>query len=257
MKKVWFLIAAILLPTGFLAWFFYAKPEKDEVQVSVSPTPFFLETGNFLDFEIEDRKMRAVWEKVDQKKSLSLIPNFEEEMSIDEAADKYQCDLVINAGFYREDKKPLGLFATKEKILSKSNKSSTFNGYFSYAEDGKTEILSSEPVEYFFAFQSGPILIKDSLTLNLQIKNDRQERRMAAAVTKDGELYFIAVFDTNAYFNGPFLSDLPEIIKNVSDKAGDNFRQALNLDGGTASGFYTPDFKLVNLSPIGSFICAE
>jgi hypothetical protein len=53
------------------------------------------------------------------------------------------------------------------------------------------------------------------------------------------------------------LSELPDILQRLEDKAGLKFVDALNLDGGAHSVFVTDEVSLTELSLIGSYFCLK
>ncbi len=90
-------------------------------------------------------------------------------------------------------------------------------------------------------------------TTIIRIQNDELTRRMLVARSGD-QWYFLAITDQDNTFNGPLLSDVPKILGKVPIVID----EALNLDGGSASAFYSAHgARLGELTPIGSFFCGK
>ncbi len=241
----------VLVSMVFLVWKFNSKEKEidgERLGVSSIPEQTSAPSGS---------QLGTVWFKVGDLDNLFLFPNFDERLELEEIINKYGCLSLINAGFYDENNSPIGLFITEEKLLSKFATNATFNGYFSLTKSGKVSIgfyYPDEPLR--LGLQSGPMLIHDGAVRELKLKNDKSARRMVAVLTEKGELYFIAFYKKESVFQGPYLADLAEMVSELEDEIGP-IKEAINLDGGAASAFYSEDIKLSELTLIGSFFCLK
>src|SRR3989344_4783806 len=104
------------------------------------------------------------------------------------------------------------------------------------------------------AVQSGPMLMFEGTPLSLRLANDELRRRVIALLVND-ELIFMTVVGQDSELSGPYLSDLPGLVEAIAGKNGWQVSQAINLDGGTASAFYTDKVYLEELNPVGSIFC--
>ena len=77
------------------------------------------------------------------------------------------------------------------------------------------------------------------------------------ATTKEGKVIFIVAYTKGNPLSGPRLTELPEIIDELSKNAKLDIVDALNLDGGSHSAFLTKSFQLTEISTIGSYFCTE
>ncbi|MGB6882170.1 MAG: phosphodiester glycosidase family protein, partial [Microgenomates group bacterium] len=208
--------------------------------------------------EADSENYSFVWLKVKDPKDLFLFPNFEEKLQLNEIIEKGDCRFLTSAGFYREDHSPIGLFISEEELLGKSVNNTTFNGYFTVTKGGKVDIApvySNEPLR--IGLQAGPILIKEGIVQKLKIKDDESARRVIVALTEEGEIVFVAIYEKDSVFQGPYLAALPQTISDLQSEIGVEFTDALNLDGGTASVFYADNIKLSELTPFGSYFCIK
>ena len=171
--------------------------------------------------------------------NIELISNFSEKKSAKDLMKENGCVAGINGGFYTEDNKPLGLFINDYKLVQKESSSLLFNGFVS--EKG---ISRNMPTDVKWGFQTGPMLVDEDRGLKIEIREDRPARRSVIGVNKLGEFVFISTDPVN-------LEDLPEKIKNL------NLVTAVNLDGGSAAAFYSPDMTISESSPVGSWLCAK
>lgn len=200
--------------------------------------------------------------KMQEESSLTLIPNFEENLSGQRLAQANKCDLAINGGFYKTNREPLGLFLADGQYLGRNIKSNLINGYFWQDISGERFIswqLTEDIDKLDFAFQSGP-LIKVRET-NLVIRDDEQARRALLGVDQKGNLYLIVVVEKDNNYLGPYLADVPKIFNKEIVKSRLTLDTLLNLDGGSASFFYVKKgdkkFVLSELVSIGSLICVK
>lgn len=161
-----------------------------------------------------------------------------------------KCTAAINGGFYDTKGKPLGLIVIDDKEVNPNHVSSTLNGYFSISS---TPRITRDIPQGRIALQSGPLLIKDSQEMSL--KNAQRARRSVVAVG-DG-MYFIMIFARDNSYDGPPLSELPAVISRIAKKENVSITDALNLDGGGASAFYSPDDFKSELERVGSLLCAR
>lgn len=206
--------------------------------------------------EVNGNEYAYAWVQISNPENVFLFPNFKEKYTLDEGIDNYGCKNLISGGFYTETNSPIGLFISEVGKLSDEVSNKLFNGYFTLTRNGIATIsrnYSGRPVR--IGLQAGPILLYSGVVQELNLVRDKIARRNVIALTKEGEIYFITIYDKESVFVGPLLANLPEIINNIQNEIGAEFNSALNLDGGSASAFYTQDIQLSELTPIGSFFC--
>ena len=201
------------------------------------------------------------WVKIENLVDLDLYPNFESQLSSQDLIDQDNCNILVNGGFYGQDNLPIGWFISQNQLISQPVKSTLFNGYLSLpAQAGLTDNqLSIDAIrpghQVKFGLQSGPLLVFDYQQLLLKIKDDEPRRRLIAAQTGDNNLIFLVIVGQESLFTGPLLAQTPAIVMTIAEKIGENFIAALNLDGGSASAFYTPDIHIEEFTWIGSYFC--
>jgi len=241
------LLIVLVVGFGFFLWLNFDKSE-ESIQKKlglgdVVSTPFT--SRNYIDLKFNDKELRAVWFKVNDPKDLLLLSNFEEQLTLEQIIEEWDCKNISNGGFYDEDNSPIGLFISEEEVLSNATRNILFNGYFSVTKSGDVSIGTTYPDSLRIGLQTGPILIKNKIVQKLNLQNDKAARRTIAALDKE------------SVFQGPLLADLPEIIEKTQDEIGIEFTDAINLDGGSASAFYTGGKKLSELTFVGSFFCVK
>lgn len=192
---------------------------------------------------------------VDDVSKVRLVQNFSEKLLSTDMAGANDCKRYINGNFYDTQNRPLGLWKNGSTILRKALANRTFNGFFSVNLDGSSLISFDEPLGAKLALQSGPMLLSDGKILPLRIQNDEGARRMIAAKALDDTLIFLTVYDPDATYNGPTLTELPSLLKAIADEENLLLRDAVNLDGGSASAFSNGANTLQELTSIGSMIC--
>lgn len=179
---------------------------------------------------------------------IHLLANYSEKLPSQDLMKRYGCQILVNGNFYDKSDRPLGWLVSNGQVLSQPIKSALFNGFLSIS-DSIAEInyvLRTDPVD--IGLQSGPLLILDSKPLLLKINQDEPRRRIVAAININQQLMFLAV-------NSVLLADTPAVISAIGRQVSQPVLAAINLDGGSASAFITPQFQLKEYSYIGSFFC--
>ena len=231
--------------------------DKLNIQDSPLPTSEEKEISEVDKVSYDEFFLNVAEMKVGNIASVDLIPNFEEELRANQIAKNHTCANIVNAGFYTEDRKPIGLFVSKNDTLSGYQNNNTLNGVISIGETGNVAITYSEPSSPRLAVQSGPVIVFDGVVTKLKLQRDFYARRIVAAIDTDNNLYFFAVYNPESSIQGPNLVDLGEIIKDYSERNGIEIASAINLDGGAASAFFSDSVTLEELVPVGSIFCLD
>ncbi len=199
-----------------------------------------------------------LWAGPFEADAVSLLPNFESFKLSSDVLEENTCAFLSSAGFYTKENKPVGYFYAQEKEYRTGHESALFNGYITANKMGIiriTSILPRDPLVW--GLQTGPVLRENGKNSVLRITNDKNARRVFAAVTGDNKLFIAVVFDPRSSFRGPKLVDLPIFVSELEEKTGVAIADAINLDGGSASTFKNEEKYLTELSPVGSFLCIQ
>lgn len=258
-RKAYFGIAFLISISAIIAIGINSK--SDDLDQQILPAKTEVRENNpkkVVDFDFEDQELGVAWIEVEAPEQLELHANFEERLTGEEAFEKNKCKSLVSAGFYTKENTPLGLFVSKGIMLEDQKQNNFINGFLTINYFDIPRITFEYPKDLLkIGLQSGPILIENSFDEQLSIINDENARRVVAAVTGENSLVFLIIYGKENVFDGPYLSDLPQVLKVIEEKIKIIFADAINLDGGTASAFYTDDFKLSELSPIGSYFCVK
>ena len=202
-----------------------------------------------------DQVFHFSWTKIQDLSRLSLFSNLQDKLSTQELIEKFKCKVLVNGGFYDQQGDHIGWLISQRRTVSKPVKSDLFNGYLSL-KNNQIFIDELRPTSWVdFGLQTGPLLIANNAPLILKIKDDESKRRIVAAKTKDNQLIFLAVVGQDSLFSGPMLADTPAIVIKIAQKINQEFISAINLDGGSASAFYTSDIYIKEFSFIASYFC--
>src|SRR3989338_260245 len=267
-----FTIPIILLVTVILSVFkifnYLLKSDKGNIlssgsYISPTPTPLFLPNGTITEKTYLGKKYLIFSVKVtNQQSKIEIIPNFSEKSMGSNLMEKYNCDAAINGGFYLGNSTPLGLFIKRGKVFGKEAKSSIANMFVWQDLAGDIKFVREPPLNLQFTnfiFQTGPYIIPGEKPLKLL----RDERARRSLLSKDfqGNLYFISITLKDNLDGGPHLSDIPVIFGQLKKENILPFEEMVNLDGGSASFFYSGDrhknLILSSWSAIGSILCAK
>jgi uncharacterized protein YigE (DUF2233 family) len=159
--------------------------------------------------------------------------------------------MLMNAGIFKPDNKPSGLFITKGETLTRlnlNNGSGNFymqpNGVFFIDSNKNAGILptsqydTNTPNEVEYATQSGPMLVYDNhINKEFKQKSENKHIRNGVGVLPNGKIVFaISSEPVNFYDFANFF------------KTGFNCKNALYLDG-TISKMYAPKLSVVQHDP--------
>ncbi len=190
-------------------------------------------------------------------KKISLIGNFDQPAASADLATASGCAAGVNGGFYGQDGQPLGWWEANGQVYKNYTHNNLLNGYAGVNEAGSLVIGSGEPRgKWRWGLQSGPLLVQDGKALALVMAADKPARRSVLAKTRPGTGELIMIFGDRSALDGPVLAELPMIIEAIGRQEGWQITEAINLDGGTAAAFYSPEVKIPEVVAVGSWICA-
>ena len=203
-----------------------------------------------------EQKFLFLEQKINDPEKLILLPNFAEKLASTTLLENNNCRFLSNGGFYDQQDRPLGWFFSQEKLWKKEIKSALLNGFFFQDKQGKIIIDDVwPPSSVTWGLQTGPILIFQGKPVQFKMANDERARRMAAVLNQKNELFFLVVTGPDSLVSGPLLADLPQVVTGIGKALKEDFKTAVNLDGGTASAFINQEKTIKEYSFIGSFFC--
>jgi len=261
MKKIAVLLSLVVII--FVLFYLSVRLKTNsDVSPKSTPSPRALgaseEVGNLHEFDFRGKTYMFDYFVVDNIDNLVLIPNFQEKSTAKNLMADNKCRVLANGGFYTKDRKPIGLFIYDGKKMKDRVENSFFNAVLSINDFGTPRIMRETPKDHLrTAIQTGPLLIENSFLLKNSIKNDEMKRRMIAFVTGENKLVFLVIYSSDNVYNGPYLSDTPQILGLLNKKYNLGIADAVNLDGGSASAFYSKGTSLSELSFIGSAFCLK
>lgn len=198
---------------------------------------------------------KVSWITVRDNEKIELISNIDEQLTTDEAAAKYNCKHLINAGFIDTSNNHIGLFKNHTGEISVAKTNQTFNGFFSVSINKIVDISYERPNNTEIALQSGPILFSDNKPAVLKLFNDKYSRRVVVAINRKKEPIFIVFYSKGSPLMGPKLKELPSLLEDIEINTSLNITDAINLDGGSHSAFLSDNVKLAESSIIGGYFC--
>lgn len=248
MRKIGIIAGLLVLSLGV----FFVTMKK------ASDTPTVLSEVKEEDVPVVAKDLALVWAGPFEADQVSLIANFEAFGVSSDVGNDNACVSFSNAGFYTKENKPVGYFLTNDKVYRAAHESALFNGFLTANQMGVvrvTTVLPRDPLVW--GVQTGPVLRENGEDKKLTINNDKNARRVFAAVTGDNKLFLAAVYDPSSSFRGPKLADLPSFVSKLEKDVQVPLADAINLDGGSASTFKNGETYLTELSPVGSLLCIK
>lgn len=210
-----------------------------------------------LDLNYSDEKITVSWFEVVDINNIYLYLN-SDKLTSREFIEKEKCRFLANGGYYKTDFSPTGLLVSEYKKISPLVSSKTANGIFSINDFATPRITISLPADRLrLAVQAGPVLKENSFKKILSLKTDEKARRIVVGVTGNNKIIFMVFYDSSSVYKGPYLSKLPDLIEEFEKATGIVLADALNLDGGAASSFYSDDINLPEATFTGNFFCIK
>lgn len=241
---------------GFSFWFFFREaspPPSTEKKTMVETDNFSQEMKEVVS---QEKKFLFLDQKISRPEKLVLVPNFEKKLPSTQLSQENNCRFLINGGFYDQQDQPLGWFFTQKRLFKKEIKSTLLNGFFFQNGKGMIKIENISPsAPVVWGLQTGPLLIFQNQPVRFRLARDEQARRMVVVLNQKDELIFLVITGSDSLAIGPLLKDLPQIVAKIGETLGEDFKTAVNLDGGTASAFINQAKKIKEYTWIGSFFC--
>jgi uncharacterized protein YigE (DUF2233 family) len=238
---------------GIAVWASVRRPAhpKSTIRPSLSPSPF--------PSEKPEKKVNEYAYELFQAdaSTIFILPNYEKREDSTTLVESHQCRYAINGGFYDTNNKPLGYLVEAGSLLNPVHASQLLDSYFAINFHGAPSITFDVPATSSAAFQSGPMLVHNETPLTLTIRNDEHARRMIAGTLRDDRVVFITIFNPESVFDGPLLADTPDLLGKIQKQESLTLTNAVNLDGGSASVFYSPERTLKELTPVGALLCIK
>lgn len=221
----------------------------------ITPTSFVM-PENTVEVTSGGNTFWATYIKVEDPEKIFLYPNFENKENSRNLIEKNKCRNLINGSYYTGDSKPLGMFVSEGATVKNQTKNLLIPAIFFVTYDKEADILYDIAGKNLrLALQTGPVLWENGVAKRLSLRDDGLSRRSVVGITDNKEIIFIALYNNQVLLQGPYLEDMPIILKQFQEKSAIQLIKAANLDGGSASAFYTGKFFLEELSYIGSYFC--
>ncbi len=151
--------------------------------------------------------------------------------SVQNLAESSKALAAINANFFDENKRALGLVLLREKILSAPQNTSWWAALLLKNHTAQIKkIQTQSQVEGFrHGIQAGPRLVVAGKAMKLKSENSAKS---AVGLNRQGYLFLIAT-------DGPIeINQLAQILARPESQGGIGLTQALNLDGGSSAQFF-------------------
>jgi len=250
----------LLLIVGVFSVSFFIKIAFNKKNTKLNPSVLGLPDSNNdleVDIKFNDVLYRVNWYEIGNIDNLFLSVN-SDKLTSQEFKEKEKCIFLSSGGYYKTDYSPTGLLISECKELSPFVVSNLANGVFSVNDFATPRITAQVPRDRLrIALQAGPLLKENGQFINLSLKNDEEARRVVLGVTGENKAIFMIFYKSDSALLGPYLKELPEIIKEFENKTEIIFADALNLDGGTPTVFKTENINLTESAIVGEFFCQK
>lgn len=253
METIYSILASAI--ASFLGIFFGSESLPDQPSLSAPELSQFETT-----ITLDGLTYQVYWYKTQDHADIQLWYNLEEKAASMEARESLNCDLLINGGFYNPEYQPIGWFYSQGGTVSPAQTNALFNGYIYRSKDNPVSIKIDLPdldqtENLIFGMQTGPILYYSGEERILTLNQDKPARRSIVATTDQDQALFAMITSHDSRLSGPLLSDLPQILTKFAQSHQFTLEAAINLDGGSASAFLSPQTTISEIKTIGSYFC--
>lgn len=213
-----------------------SKQEKDLILVKIDPT----------------KARFHIYENTDYDNAKTLAEIHKETKAL----------ITFNGGFYSEEFKPTGLLLIEGKTITPYKQANLINGIFAIDKENQPILLThsklTDPENYLFAIQNGPILLNEKGEVAITQDNAKPASRTAIGIDKDGNIVVIvlkqSLFKSN---NHILLTDFAHLLKENPALNPLGLHSVLNLDGGPSSGIMIQDNYFAEFQKIQNAIWIE
>lgn len=247
MKKILLVIVLLIISISIVSN--TNKPSQKKGLDTQSP-PSISQT---LPLETSYGRFSAVWFKLNKSNNMLFSINTQR-LSSTEIVDQHSCDYLVNGGFYDEEFSPLGLVTINSERVQQPISSSIFDGFLSFDNSNNASINKTPSNNPLIEIQTGPIILFNRQKQDIN-QTGKLARRILAITDKDSNIFFVVLYDPENIYNGPPLSEIHDMVMELEKNLHTTFESVINLDGGSASVFYTKAFKLPEVRTIGSYFC--
>lgn len=251
MKKFIFLVVLVGVIILFMGYFL------PKLRYGSDETGYVTQNDTSVEEASDVGKIVVSSYKVNPDKSISMYSNFPEIHSSKSIKDKNSCEMLSSAGYYTPENKHLGLFVSKGVTISDFHSSSLLNGYVYILNNSVIITDSPSRSNYDYALQAGPLVYLNGELQALTSANNEPARRILLGTTDSQEVYFFAMYDSQALYSGPKISEIPDYLAEFEKENDIEIVNLINLDGGSASALLAPGISLTELKPIGGYFCVN
>jgi uncharacterized protein YigE (DUF2233 family) len=153
--------------------------------------------------------------------------------SIEDAVSKSEALAGVNGGYFQPDLTPVGLLISQGKLIHPLEKAKLLSGVFFVRKQKPALVRAqhfSDTAGISDAIQCGPFLVESGRTIS-GLNNRRSAPRTFVFLTRGGN-WGIGIC------RSPTLAELSEILTITNLLPDGPITTALNLDGGSSTGFY-------------------
>ncbi len=183
-----------------------------------------------------------------QKRRLKLLINGNLKGLLKEIFITNNCLAGTNGMFFTKENTLIGLLIENSKIIHPKKSSRLTTGIFYLDKQKNPHIVSTNAFSnsnQSFALQAGPIILHSDGSTEIKSDDKKRVPRTFTAIDNNKQTYLIVAKDeTGLQTHGLSLFEAYKIFSNKNLNLGVNFLAVLNLDGGSSTTFYTPNFYL-------------
>jgi exopolysaccharide biosynthesis protein len=184
--------------------------------------------------------------KISDPRKLRILVDKGHSTSLSDLEKKYNSLVTINGSYFQENFMPSGLLKINNKIINRLNKQGG-SGVLAISNN-RIDIFHKNDFniykdKYQELMQNGPLLVENKGKMGIYADDHEYSARTVIGITRDNKV-LIVVADMTA---SPSLWELASLLVKGEDQGGFDCQTALNLDGGSSTGFRLnlPNKKIV------------
>lgn len=183
--------------------------------------------------------------KITKPRKLKILKDTYKATTLETLEKKFNPLVIVNGAYFQENFAPTGLLKINNKVVSNLNKVGT-SGILAL-NNTEVNIFHKKYIDKYKSYytelmQNGPLLVENNGKMGIYKDDKEYSARTVIGINKDNQT-IILIADQTA---SPSLWELSSLLVKNESEGGFNLKDAINLDGGSSTGFRLnlPDKKV-------------
>lgn len=174
--------------------------------------------------------------KIDKPRKLKILKDTYKSTTLENLEKKFKPLVIVNGAYFQENFNPTGLLKIDNKTLSSLNKVGS-SGILAI-NNTDVNIFHKKNIDQYKSnypelMQNGPLLVENNGKMGIYKDDKEYSARTVIGLTKDNKTVILIADQTAS----PSLWEISSLLVKKESEGGFNLKVAINLDGGSSTGF--------------------